>query len=83
MSIGNIYYKDVTFKRGDKVCESIPYPDQEDGPFDDGPRQRYTNRRGIFLGNVDQKMSYNSYVRTNLGIETICRQNLCFDTKVD
>ncbi len=72
------YHEDHIYKRGDKVCEYIPYPNQEDGPFDDGPRQRYVRRRGIFMGNVDSSMSYNSYVKTKLGIERIPRRDLCF-----
>jgi hypothetical protein len=72
-----IYHPDYSFKKGDLVCEYIPYPNQPDGPWN-GPRKRYTNRVGTFLGNQEKGWSYSSWVLVDNVPTLICRCDLCF-----
>lgn len=74
----NKHYPDHTFKKGDRVCEYVPYPNQEDGPWDDGPRKRYMKRIGIFLGNERKSDTYNSWVLVDGQEVLICRSDLCY-----
>lgn len=75
-------YPDYSYAPGDMVVEMIPYPNQEDNAFDDGPRLRYKGRRGTFIGNL-QEYGQSSLIKVGNEEVEVIRRELSFDAVTD